>query len=169
MSESSDASMPEVSCTLAPPTLGQLDRACGYLQTPEGDPMHLDTLLTGEATPIIPHEGAASLLAVWAPESAVPTAYVQQVAQQVGQTWYAQVMQASARAAERGMYYAERCAVDGILRQEAEGGPSLARVISRYEPDDYHRVWHAMPLGDALTYLMMRSVDHISRNINDYV
>ena len=131
--------------------------------------MHLDTLLTGEATPIIPPEGAASLVAIWAPESAVPAAYVQQVAQQLGQTWYARVMQASARAAERGMYYAERCAVDSILRQEAEHGPSLARVISRYDPEDYHRVWHAMPLGKALTYLMMRSVDHISRNLDDYL
>lgn len=159
----------DVVCTLAPPTLAQLDRACGHLVTPDGEPMHLDTLLTGDTTPIIPPEGAAALVALWAPEARVPAGYVQQVAAQMGQVWYMQVMRASGRAAERGMYYAERCAVDSILRQETEPGTSLARVISRYDPADYHRVWHALPLDDALTYLMMRSVDHISRNLNDYL
>ena len=160
---------PDVSAQLAQPTLAQIDRACGHLITPQDEPVHLDRLLTGEETPIIPPEGAAPLVALWAPGTEVPAPFVQQVAAQLGQAWYAQVLQSSHRAARRGMYYAERCAVDGILKQQDATASSLARVVSRYDPADYHRVWHAMPLTDALTYLMMRSVDHISRNLNDYL
>ena len=153
---------------LVDPTLGTLEKACQVLETQDGDRLHLDDLISGEAHPVLPEGRERELLGLLTRDGTVPARVHRQVARHAGQRWMQEVMDACTRASDRAEHYAERCAVDGILRKQG-GSESLARAASRFEASDYHRLWHEMPLEEALGYLMTRAVDHISRNIEDYL
>jgi len=154
--------------TLKAPTLATVEKACQVLKTPDGDDLHLDDLLTGEVHPVLPEGRERKLLAILVADGTVPARVHRQAARLAGRQWMQEVMQAVTSASERAEYYAERCAVDGIIKQQG-GSESLARAVSRFEASDYYRLWTEMPLEEALGYLMTRAVDHISRNIEDYL
>ena len=160
------ATVVDIAC--ATPTLDRVDRACAVLHTPDGERLHLDDLLAGQTAAVLPEGHEAPLLAVVAPTATVPAAYVQQVGRTVGQQWLQAVMQEAAAASERAAYYAQRCAVHDVLAAQ-DASASLARTLARFSPEAHHRIWHTMPLADALTYLMLRAVDHVSENLDDYV
>lgn len=158
--------MPEVHLTS--PTLAAVQQACDVLQTPEGDPVTLDDLLAADTVPTLPDGRERELLAVLVETGRVPDAVERQAAGRLARCWLQVVIDASARASERAMAYAEELAVDDVLKQQGSDG-QLARVVARCDADAYHILWHEMGLEDAVFYLMMRSVDHIHENLDEFL
>lgn len=153
--------------SLRTPTLALLERACHLLETPGGEAVHLDDLLAGDAEPVLPDGAEGDLLRLLSEED-VSDEFRKQAARHAAQAWMQAALEQIARAGDRAHHYAERCAVASVMKQQ-DGSTSLARAVARFEADAYHRLWHEMELEDALAYLMTRAVDHVSRNLEDYL
>ncbi len=153
----------EVSLELVPITLASFETACHALGL---DP---DAVRRGEEdVRLAPGREAALLGAVVTSygEGDVPGGYERQAARAVGEKFFEAAFGHIERAAAQAKVYAERCGVWGL-----GGGAdrvSLARLLSRFEAGDY-RTLYELPLEAALRYLMLRSVDHISENLDQYL
>jgi len=152
----------EVDLTLAKVTLGRLERLCQI----QG--VHLDDVLALQVdVPKYMGTGEA-VLDIIAPAHDCPPLVAERVATAAGQTWMQLVQQHLVLASMRAKHYAERCGVWEIM-QNRGGGGSMARILSRFDPSEHQALWHDMQLVDAMTYLLMRAVDELTENLDDYV
>jgi len=152
----------EVDLTLAPVTLGRLERLCQIQD------VHLDDLLALRVDlPKYMGTGEA-VLDVIAPAHDCPPLVAERVATAAGQTWMQLVQQHLVIASMRAKHYADRSGVWEVM-QNRGGGGSMARVLSRFDPSEHQSLWHDMELVDAMTYLLMRAVDELTENLEDHL
>jgi hypothetical protein len=145
------------------PTLAVFDAACRALGQ---DP---DAVRTGEEPPRLQEGDAQALLEAIAPSARVPPAYREQVATAAGRTFFSAALQQVARACEVAEEEARRCAVLEVLAAQSGEDKPLQRVLVTMDAGAYERLWHEWPMERALTFLMLRSVDHVSENLEDYL
>lgn len=152
----------EVDLELAPVTLDRLDRVCQIQD------VHLDDVLAlREEVPCYDGTGAA-VLDVIAPGHDLGPLDAERVAAEAGRLWFGLVEQHLIIASGRARHYAERCAVWEIMKERGGGG-SMGRMLTRFDPGAHHKLWAEMELMDSLTYLLLRSVDELSENLDDYL
>jgi hypothetical protein len=147
--------------TLAPHTLAVFDEACDAVEV---DP---DAVRAGEEMVSIEDCGK-SLLAVVAPEAEVPSSHRRQAARLAGRMWFEEALRQVQRAGHAAEKQAEAVGVLEVMKRQGSEKP-LSRSLSTMPADEYELVWHTWEIERALTYLMLRSVDHVSENLEDYL
>jgi hypothetical protein len=152
----------DVDVELAPVTLDRLDRLC------QVQDVHLDDVLGMEAEMPFYAGTELAVLAVVAPEHEVPVLRADDVGRAAGRLWMRLAHQQLVVASSRAKRYADRCGVWELM-QERGGGSSLARVVTRYDPAAHRALWHEMELVESLSYLLLKSVDELTENLDDYL
>lgn len=144
-------------------TLATFDAACRAIgQDPE-------KVRAGKEVPRLESADVDALLDVLAPQADVPPTHVEQVATDLGQRFFDDALEQVRRAAEIANEEAEGAGVKEVMAQQSGSGKSLQRVLATMPADAYERLWHEWPIRRALSYLMLRSVDHVSENLDDYL
>lgn len=145
---------------LAPVTLASFEAACTALG------LNPDAVRLGEEAVVMQSGTEQALLEAVIVEGAVPEGYERQAARLVGEAFFKAAFGHIERAAQQAKTYAERC---GVWRLGGQADRvSLARLLSRFEASDY-RTLYELPLDQAMRYLMLRSVDHMSEHIDEYL
>jgi hypothetical protein len=144
-------------------TLATFDAACRAIGE---DP---EAVRTGQEVPSLDVDQAEALLEVVTAGAAVPPTHSGQAAVIAGRMFFEDALQQVAAASEVAEEEAERCAVLEVLKAQSGDGKRLQRILSTMEPDAYQRLYHDWPIERALSYLMLRTVDHVSENLDDYI
>ena len=144
------------------PTLARFDAACEALGA---DP---EAVRSGEETVQVPEEPAPVLDAMGA-ELDVEEDFEQQAARAAVQAWLQEAMRSVTAAAQQAAEQADAAGVREVMQHQ--GGPEkpLSRVLSTLPATDYDRIYHDWHIERALRYLMLRSVDHVSENLEDFI
>jgi len=144
-------------------TLATFDAACRALD------QDAEEVRSGKEVPRLDTENVGRLLDVLAPQADVPPTHVEQVAADLGRRFFDDALDQVHRAAEIAEEEADGAGVKEVMAQQSGSGKSLQRVLATMPADAYERVWHEWPIRRALSYLMLRSVDHVSENLDDYL
>jgi len=148
---------------LARTTLAHFDEACEALGL---DP---DRVRSGQVPVEMDREHMPALLAVLAPEADLPDDFKQQVVERAARRWFQAALLKARRAAEVAAEQADEAGVKEVMQSQGSTGKPLSRVVSTLPATDYERIYHEWDMERALTYLMLRSVDHVSENLEDYL
>ncbi len=150
----------EIDLTLVPVTLASFEAACEALG------LSPDAVRQGQAPVRLAPERAEALLDTLAPDAEVPGAVSEQAAQAAGEVFFAAAFAQMGAAADRARHHAERCGVAGLGKSEEA---SLSRLLTKFDPAAYHALRSEMSLEESLTFLLLRSVNHISEHLEDYL
>lgn len=148
---------------LAPRTLAVFDEAC------EACGLDPEAVRAGETEIDLSEADPEPLLEVVTEEVVMEPGYERQMAHRAARIWFSLAMGQVARATQRAAEQAEAVGVREIMERTASTGKPLRRVLATLDASDYERVWHEWPIERSLTYLMLRSVDHVSENLEDYL
>lgn len=147
----------------APITLATFDRAC---QAIGHDP---DEVRCGDAPVRLAEADLGRLLDVLIRDAQVPSGRRAQVGERLARQWFRQAMAQIREATQAAAEQAETAGVLEVMKQQGASGKELSRVLTSLDPGDYEKVWHEWPIRRALLFIMSRSVDHISENLDDYL
>lgn len=148
---------------LAPRTLAVFDEACEALD------LDADDVRAGEETIEVDDEHAGALLEVLAPGADVPASHIKQAARRSAHVWFSVAMGQVHRATQQAQEQAEAVGVLEVMERHGGTGKPLQRVLATLPADEYEKLWHEWEIERALTYLMLRSIDHVSENLEDYL
>lgn len=154
--------MKALALNLLPINLARFQDACFALG------LNPDDVRTGEVPPdVAVDSGAAHSFVLVATGEDVPGDLLSVAAPVVAQAFFAEAFRQVAAASRTAVYYAERCGVESLL----EGGEraSLARVLTRFDPHSFAYLWYEASLEQAMTYLLLRTVDHLSENLEKHL
>ena len=154
-----------VQLRVAAPTWARFEEACEALGA------HPDHALGTPALPALPEgaaQGEALLGAILERSRAGAALKAGRASELAGRAFFAEAAKDVARATARTKRHADRCGVWEVMQQKGGGGPSIGRALAGLEPAGYQSMRH-MRLKEMMAYLGLRSVDHISRNLEDHL